>query len=147
MNSKLIDYCFRALITGAVRDVLRDISQVNERLPSQDLRKREGPLRGTWTTFLYPVDVAWIAMCRDKMEQLAIVGIDMSVVGLTQAHGAFDHRVKDRRKVTREFVEVLNISAVAVCWSSDSVSSDVRACTSSKSRAFSMAMTPGRRMS
>ena len=24
-----------------------------------------------------------IAMCRDKMEQLAIVGIDMSVVGLT----------------------------------------------------------------
>src|SRR4029077_11707819 len=107
MNSKLTDYCFRAFIADAVRDVLRDISQVNERLPSQDSRKREGPLRGTRTTFLYPVDVAWIAMCRDKMEQLAIVGIDMSVVGLTQAHGAFDHRVKDRRKVTRGFVDGL----------------------------------------
>ena len=107
MNVKLIDYCFRALIASAVRDVLRDISQVNERLPFQDSRKREGPLRCTRTTFLYPVDVARIAMRGDKMEQLAIVGIDMSVVGLTQAHGTFDHRVKDRRKVARDFVDSL----------------------------------------
>src|SRR6478609_5857902 len=105
MNAKLIDYCFRALIASAVRDVLRDIGEVNERLPFQDSRKREGPLRCTRTTVLYPVDVARIAMCGDKMEQLAIIGIDMSVVGLTQAHGAFDHRVKDRRKVTRGFVD------------------------------------------
>ena len=80
-------------------------------------------------------------MCSDKMEQLAIVGIDMSVVALTQAHGAFDHRVKDRRKVARELLIVCNISAVAVCCSSDSERSSVRWRSSLSSRAFSMAMT------
>src|SRR4029079_559307 len=97
MNAKLIDDCFRALIARTVRNVLRDISQVNERFSSQYPRKREGPLRGTWISVLDTVDVARVAIRGAQIAQRAIIEIDMSVVDLTQAHGAFDHRVKDGR--------------------------------------------------
>ena len=53
--------------------------------------------------------------------------------------GGFQHGIEHGSSVGE--LETFSTSEVAVCCSSDSVSSRVRACTSSNSRTFSMAIT------
>ena len=57
-------------------------------------------------------------------------------------HRAFDHGIENRRqRRPANLLIVCNISAVAVCCSSNSVRSSVRWRSSLSSRVFSMAMT------
>ena len=62
-------------------------------------------------------------------------------LGLAQPRCRLDDRVEHRLQLDGERLITLSTSLVAVWYSSDSVSSRVRACTSSNSRAFSMAIT------
>ena len=62
-------------------------------------------------------------------------------LSLAHPHRLLEHRLEHRLELAGERQMTLSTSAVAVCCCSDSVSSRVRACSSSNSRVFSIAMT------
>ena len=78
------------------------------------------------------------ATCRNA---LAIIQQQVAEFGLTNPRRIFQHRIEHRLKSPGEPLMTCSTSEVAVCCSSDSVNSLVRACTSSNRRAFSIAIT------
>ena len=72
---------------------------------------------------------------------VALVAVKHAKVGLADARRVREHGVEHGLSSPGELEMTCSTSEVAVCCSSDSLSSRVRACTSSNSRAFSIAIT------
>jgi hypothetical protein len=66
---------------------------------------------------------------------------EIAEAGLADARNVFQHGAEPAPSSPGDPEMTLSTSDVAVCCSSDSVSSRVRACTSSNSRTFSIAIT------
>ena len=79
-------------------------------------------------------------MHRD-IPEAAVVAVQGRPRQRRKSDGELRQRVEDRLRSNAERLITFSTSAVAVCCCSASLSSGVRACTSSKSATFSMAMT------
>ena len=79
--------------------------------------------------------------CCAPRRSVAVRQRDQRACRPRKAAPLLDDRIEHRLEIVGERLMTFSTSLVAVCCSSASVSSRVRACTSSNRRAFSMAMT------
>src|SRR5262249_28320437 len=77
----------------------------------------------------------------DRLEHVAVESVQNAKISLANARCILEHGLEHRLQLPGEELMTCSTSEVAVCRSSDSVKSRVRACTSSNSRAFSIAIT------
>ena len=77
----------------------------------------------------------------DEVVSAVPVAVDGGTVGTAQAAPPCDMRLKHGFKIEGRAADDFQHVAAAVCWSSAAASSAVRACTSSNSRTFSIAIT------
>ena len=77
-----------------------------------------------------------------KVHKLAVPTIDVAEGGVADTDSVLQHRCKDRLQPRQaNSMMTCSTSEVAVCCSSDSVSSRVRCCSASNSRTFSIAIS------
>ena len=80
-------------------------------------------------------------MLGNDTKRIIAIGKQVAEIGLADTHRVLQHGLEHRLQLAGRTRNDASTSEVAVCCSSDSDSSRVRACTSSNRRTFSIAIT------